>query len=90
MSDQLAVIETDQESVKPSGDLIAFARSPEELRQNQAGLTAWALGKLTEAREHHHHMIENLNQAKIFGWGVKGFQAAVRLARKRQRWKRRW
>lgn len=64
------------------GDLIAFARSQEELHQSQDQLIAWSANKLTESRQHFDHMTANLEQAKTYQWALRGFQDAVRVARK--------
>lgn len=83
MGNQLATIEADSMSIKPSGDLIAFARSADELQMAQGGLTEWATQKLQEARQHYEHMEANLTQARSYNWALQGFTAAVREARKR-------
>lgn len=64
------------------GDLIAFARSQEEMNQSQGQLIAWSSNKLAEARQHLSHMGANLAQAKEFRWALRGFQEATRVARK--------
>jgi hypothetical protein len=64
------------------GDLIAFARSQEELHQSQEQLIAWSANKLKEARQHLGHMGANLEQAKQYSWALAGFRSAVIVARK--------
>lgn len=77
-----SIIPTTTETIPPRGDLIAFARNAAEMQQGQTQLIAWSANKLTEAQQHLEHMEANLKQAKEYGWALRGFQEATRVARK--------